>query len=126
MDMEENRLPFLDYALHLEKDGRLNIEVYQKPTCIDQYLLFNSHKPLEYKLRVIRTLYQRADNIPTRTDGKSKEHKNIKTALKICGYPNWAYVKFTLGTTQDEGRNKYHNVVILHVAGVSEKFRRIF
>ena len=33
----------------LDKDGNLSIEVYTKPTYIDQYLLFDSHHPLEYK-----------------------------------------------------------------------------
>ena len=64
--------------------------------------------------------------------GKSNEHKHIKTALKACGYPNWVYVKSTkqsrnnTQTTQDEERNKPNNVVILYVAGLSEKFRGIF
>lgn len=40
-NMKENRLLFLDCAMHLEKDGRLN-EVYWKTTHTDQYLLFNS------------------------------------------------------------------------------------
>ena len=54
-DLEENKLSFLDCAIHLEKDGGLNIEFYQKPTHTGQYLLFNSHRPLEHMLGVIRT-----------------------------------------------------------------------
>ena len=33
--------------------------------------------------------------VPTRTEGKTKENKYVKTALKTCGYPKWAYVKST-------------------------------
>ena len=78
--MRENRLPFLDREIHLEKDEGLNIKVYWNAPPTDQYLLFNSHQLLEHKLEVIRTLHHRAENVPTRTEGKSKEHKHIKTA----------------------------------------------
>ena len=72
------------------------------------------------------------ENIPTRIVGKSKQHKRIQTALKICQYPNWTYVKSTNRfrnntlTTQEEGKNKRHNVVVLYVAGPPERSRRIF
>ena len=56
-DVKENKLLFLDCAIHLEKDVGLNNEVYWKPTHTDQYLPFKSHHPLEHKLRVIRTLH---------------------------------------------------------------------
>ena len=71
-DMKENRLPFLECAIQIEKDRGLNIEVYWKPAHTDQYLLFNSHHPLEHKLGVMRTLHHWTDNVSTRTEGKSK------------------------------------------------------
>ena len=83
-DMNENKLPFLNSVIHLEKDGRLNIEVYRKPVHTDQYLLFHSHHPLVHKLGVIRILHHLAENVPTRTEGKLKEHNHIKTTLKSC------------------------------------------
>ena len=72
----------------------------------------------------IRTLHHQAENVPTRTEAKSEEHKHIKTALKSCRYTYWAHFKSTersnIATTQEEERNKRHNVVIPYVAGVSE------
>ena len=44
-DVKDNRLPFLDCAVAVGKDGNLSIEVYRKPTHTDQYLLFDSHHP---------------------------------------------------------------------------------
>ena len=49
-DVEDHKLPFLDCAVYIEEAGSLNTEVYRKPTHTDQYLLFDSHHPLEYKL----------------------------------------------------------------------------
>ena len=56
-------------------------------------LLFDSHHPLEHKLGVIRTLQQRADNVPTSAKGQEEEDKHLKKALRTCGYPDWTFVK---------------------------------
>ena len=71
-DMNENRMLSLNSEIHLQKDGGLNIQVHQKLTHTDQYLFFNSHHPLEHKLGVTRTLHHQAENVPTRTEWKSK------------------------------------------------------
>uniref|UniRef100_A0A3P9DAE4 15-oxoprostaglandin 13-reductase n=1 Tax=Maylandia zebra TaxID=106582 RepID=A0A3P9DAE4_9CICH len=44
------------------------------PTNTDQYFLFDSHHPLEHKLGVIRTLHHRAEHVPSKREGKKKEH----------------------------------------------------
>ena len=108
-DMNENKLPFLNSVIHLEKDGRLNIEVYRKPVHTDQYLLFHSHHPLVHKLGVIRILHHLAENVPTRTEGKLKEHNHIKTTLKSCEYPNWAYVRLSQGSRNNTGGRRGTN-----------------
>ena len=41
-DMRENRLPFPNCAIHHEKDGGLNIQVYQKPIHTEPYVILNS------------------------------------------------------------------------------------
>ena len=128
-DTKENRLPFLDCAVKVEQDGSLNIEVYRKPTHTDQYLMFDSHHPLEHKLGVIRTLKHRADRVATKTEGKLKEHSHIKEALKTCGFPNWAFTRVARrkeATPSGEQEERRNGIVIPYVAGVSEKFRRIF
>lgn len=53
-------------------------------THTDQYLLFDSHHPLEHKLGVIKTLQHRAKEVPTSIQGKKKEQENLKTALETC------------------------------------------
>lgn len=56
-DVKDNQLPFLDCDVHIGVDRSLHIGVYRKPTHTDQYLLFDSHHPLEHKLGVIRLYY---------------------------------------------------------------------
>ncbi|XP_054861960.1 uncharacterized protein LOC129347772 [Amphiprion ocellaris] len=128
-DVQDNCLAFLDCVVRIETNGELNIEVYRKPTHTDQYLLFDSHHPLEHKLGVIRTLKHRAQNIPSEADGKRREHKHIHSALQTCGYPNWAFIKTAKKRREDkkdEDHKKRNNIVIPYVAGISEKLRRIF
>ena len=81
----------MDCAVKIEEDRNLSIEVYRKPTHSDQYLHYNSHHPLEHKLGVIKTLQLRAKGVPTTTQGIKKEQEHLKTALRTCGYPDWAF-----------------------------------
>ena len=63
-------------------------EVYRKLTHTDQCLLFRPTSS-----NVTRTLHQRAKSVPTRAEGKQREHQQSKKALQTTGYPNWAFVK---------------------------------
>lgn len=67
----------------------------RKPTHThtDQYLLFGSHHPLEHRLGVIQTLQHRAKEVPISTQAKKNEQETRQTALKPCGYPDWAFTK---------------------------------
>ncbi|CAH1268586.1 KLHL9 [Branchiostoma lanceolatum] len=134
MESQDNMLPFLDTKTIIEKDGRLQFEVYRKPTHTDQYLAFDSHHPLEHKLAVIKTLFHRADNIITSDTAKTDEHRHLRGALGKCGYQRWTFNKALKPSDQSKktpkctpltNRNKA-NITIPYVQGVSEKLRRIF
>ncbi|TWW59893.1 hypothetical protein D4764_06G0014230 [Takifugu flavidus] len=58
---------------------------------------------------------------------RKKEQHHIKTALKTCGYPDWAFTKTSRKRDPSKGeeRNKRRSVSIPYLSGVSEKFRRI-
>ncbi|XP_060781028.1 uncharacterized protein LOC132888964 [Neoarius graeffei] len=126
-DISGNNLAFLDCDVHIRQDRSLSIEVYRKLTHTDQYLLFDSHHPLEHKLGVISTLQHRAQNIPTMVEGKEKEQNHIRKALQNCGYPNWSFFKSRKRniTDKEDNRNKRKNIVIPYISGLSEKLRRI-
>ncbi len=70
-----------------EKNGKITIEVYRKPTHTDRYLDFNSHHEKKHKISTASTLLNRACNLPSTADAKSKEVKHISDALKANGYP---------------------------------------
>ena len=107
-------LPFLDCAVHTEEDRGLNIEVYRKPTHTDQYSLLDSHHPLKHKMGFIRTLNYQAEAVPTGKEGKEKEQKHIRGALKTCGYQNWTFVKTSNRSRADreEETGKHNNILI--------------
>lgn len=71
----------------------LNTEVYREHTDTDQYLLFDSRHPQEHKLGVFKTPNRLAETVPTKTEGKEKEHKHIRGALQTCGCPSWTFFK---------------------------------
>ncbi|CAF94542.1 unnamed protein product [Tetraodon nigroviridis] len=127
-DVKGNSLAFLDCEIRIEEDRNLSIEIYRKPTHTDQYLLFDSHHPLEHKLGVNKTLQHRATKVPTTSQGRKKEQDHLTTALKTCGYPDWAFTKTRKKRvpSNEEEKDKRHSVSIPYMAGVSEKFRRIF
>ena len=56
----------------------------------DQYLMFDSHHPIQHKLSVVRTLLNRKEDIITNEVDKKEEDDHIRTALKTCKYPTWA------------------------------------
>ncbi|KAK2155780.1 hypothetical protein NP493_2043g00013 [Ridgeia piscesae] len=52
----EGSLPFLDTFMVQKEDGAVKLLVYRKKTHADQYLNFNSHRPLYQKLGVIKNI----------------------------------------------------------------------
>ncbi|KAI8516302.1 hypothetical protein Bbelb_048830 [Branchiostoma belcheri] len=130
---QDNTLPFLDAKLHVETDGHIEVEVYRKPTHTDQYLIFDSHHPLEQKLGVIRTLFHRADTLITSAEARAKEHTHLKKALSKCGYQQWTFNKALKPSDSSKktsrnsqlDRTKTVNISIPYIQGVSEKIRRI-
>ena len=94
----------------------------------DQYLNYHSHYPLHQKLGVIRTLFDRKDNIVTEDQGKVAEELKVEEALKVCGYPEWTFekVKGQMHVVkpkkdpkkrEDKGQNK-GMIVLPYVKGV--------
>ena len=89
----EGKLPFLDLLI-IRKDTRaVNLQIYRKPTHTDQYLNFNSHHPNEYKLNVVRTLFDRSQSLISDSTDRHVEDLHIENALLDCGYPDWTFQK---------------------------------
>ena len=120
--------------MSVKLDGAFGVTVYRKPTHTNQYLLFDSHHPLDHKLGVVRTLFHRANTVVTDQDDRETEHNYIKDALRNCGYSDWTFQKALKpkGPTQKEfqprtGRGGQKvNVTLPYVAGLTEKVKRVF
>ena len=124
-------LAFLDMLISRRPDGSLKLQVYRKKTHTDQYLHFHSAHPLQHKLGVVRTLYDRNRNLVTLQQDQALEKQHIDNALKQCGYPKWAMEKVGVDMNNPRGRNNreetpYGTVVIPYVKGLSESLRRSY
>ncbi|XP_072022071.1 uncharacterized protein [Amphiura filiformis] len=116
-------------------DGTLSTSVYRKATHTDQYLQFDSHHPLIHKLGVIKTLFHRAETIPSTDEAKAGEREHLKSALGTCGYKDWTFHK-ALKPQKDQTSSKQSSttasstrkfgITLPYVSDVSEKLKRIF
>ncbi|XP_072051908.1 uncharacterized protein [Amphiura filiformis] len=132
---QEGTIPFLDTLIVRKADGSVKLLVYRKVTHTDQYLNFNSHRPLHHKLGVVRTLLDRMNSIVTEEGDKKQEEDKIKQALSRCGYPSWSFkqVKEKMANKQVKPKTKKDSdnktkglVVVPYVEGLSQKANRIF
>jgi hypothetical protein len=87
IELEENRrLPFLD-TVTIRSNGKVEVDIYRKPTHTDKYLHYDSHHPKQHKLSVLNTLLDRAEKIPSSNRGKRRERKHVFKVLRDNGYP---------------------------------------
>ena len=87
LEREKDRhLPFLDLNVSRGVQGNLETSVYRKPTHTDKYLAFDSHHPICHKKSVAKTLFRRADCLPSSLDSKAEERKYVSNVLKANGY----------------------------------------
>ena len=118
---------FLDTCTVRQDDGSLRIKVYRKPTHTDQYLNWESNHPLEHKMSVVRTLFHRANTVPSHPEDTKAELEHVKAALKDCGYPEWALQDSD--STNKSQKIQHHlpirrtAIVIPYVKGLSEELR---
>ena len=131
---KEKQLPYLDSLTKVESDKSISTRVYRKPTHTDQYLPFDSHHPLIHKLSVIRTLNYRAETIVSDPVEITKEKEHIKSALRHCGYPDWAFHKANkpqrdTQPTQPRSHQGDHpprRVTIPYIEGLSDRLRKVY
>ena len=84
VERETNQeIAFLDVSVYRQDNGQLANKVYRKPTHTERYLAFESHHPIAHKKAVVKSLTNRARNIPT----TSYFLKQVTSALLANGYP---------------------------------------
>ena len=71
-----------------QDDGSITVSVYRKATQTDCYLDFISHHHPQHKHSVVRTLMDRANNIPSAEKEEAlRETKQVEEALTANNYP---------------------------------------
>ena len=80
-------LAFLDTHVHQNINGRLETDVYCRPTHTDKYLSFYSHNPRSHKKSVVRTLFQRAESLASNHVARDNEQDYILNILRGNNYP---------------------------------------
>ena len=81
--------PSIQFTVERGKDRRLSfldLNVYRKPTHTDKYLAFDSHHPICHKKSVTKTLFMRAECLPSSSDSKAFERKYVIDVLKENNY----------------------------------------
>ena len=132
---KDGQIPFLDVNIIRKPDGSIKLRIYRKATHTDQYLMFDSHHPVEHKLSVIRTLLGRNNEIVTEEADKLDEYRHVKAVLKTCKYPTWAIHKVEKQLAENKEaaqkekkkpneKKKRGMVVLPYVQGVTERVQR--
>jgi hypothetical protein len=78
----------LDFNVHRTVEGKLETDVYRKPTHTDEYLSYDSHHPVSNKRSVAKTLLQRAESLPSNSDSQANEREYVLNILGENDYLN--------------------------------------
>ena len=81
-------LSVLDLNVYRTDHGNLETCVHRKPIDTDKYryLAFDSHHPICHKMSVKKTLFMRAECLPSSSDSKAFERKYVIDVLKENKY----------------------------------------
>jgi hypothetical protein len=67
--------------VHRTVQGKLETDIYRKPTRTDKYLSYYSHHPVSHKRSVAKTLFQRAESLPSNSDSQASELEYVLNVL---------------------------------------------
>ncbi|XP_028407835.1 uncharacterized protein LOC114530413 [Dendronephthya gigantea] len=127
----EGKLAFLDTYVHRNIEGQLETDVYRKPTHTDKYLSFYSHHPKSHKKSVAKTLFQRAESLPSNRVARDNERDYVLSVLRENNYPrNFLNdcLKSPVSTrcNPSEGdSSKTGFAIVPYIQGIAEPIRRI-
>ena len=128
----DGTLPYLDVLLHHNEDGSIVTSVYRKPTHTDKYLDFSSHHPLQHKISVIHTLFNRACTMSSSLVCLKTEELVVNQALRLNGYPRRLIRKHSRPRQhipdqpdQSTERNPTAFISLPYIQGVSESIRQV-
>ena len=132
VERETNQeIAFLDVSLCRQDNGQLVNKVHRKPTDTKSYLAFELHHPIAHEKAVVNSLTNRANNIPTTSDYRSKELKQVTSALLANGYQKWFIIdsskpkrspQQSVAAAPEDGKSF---CVLPYVKGTTEPIKRV-
>jgi hypothetical protein len=88
---EDGKISMLDLTIICQPDGKLEFDVYRKPTHTDQYIPWDSDLPLHHKGATITALTRRAALLPSGPERQATEYHRIKEVLARLHQPQTLY-----------------------------------
>ena len=129
---KDRRLSFLDLNVYRTDHGNLETCVHRKPIDTDKYryLAFDSHHPICHKMSVKKTLFMRAECLPSSSDSNAFQQKYVIDALKENNYPE-DFLQNCLKPVQPSRKTTENDSSIMdfaavpYIHGVTEPIKRI-
>ena len=124
-------LAFLDLNVHRTVEGKLETDVYRKPTHTDKYLSYDSHHPVSHRRSVAKTLLQRAESLPSNSDSQANEHEYVLNILGENDNPK-RFLNDCLRSPACRNQNNSEGdtsvkgyAIVPYIQGVTEPIKRI-
>ncbi len=124
-------ISFLDTRITILANRTLEVSVYRKATHTNKYLSYHSHNPTQSKRAVVKTLLDRADNIPSTDVKKQQERDRVIQELMLNGYPRKFLNQVSRPSPNDSISNSNNEPktkgfsCIPYMKGVSEQIKQI-
>lgn len=121
-------IPFLD-VLVKRKEGRVETEVYRKPTDTGLYLNYNSNHPKAVKNGIVNLLLSRAESHSSTPSAYKKEVREVEKIMKKNEYPT--ELVRNIKNKRQQGKHKENKekpvatMVLPYIPRLSEKIQRI-
>jgi hypothetical protein len=127
----DGHLAFVDLNVHRTVEGKLETDVYRKPTQTDKYLSYNSHHPVGHKRSVAKNLLQRAESLPSNSDSQANEREDVLNVLGENNYPK-RFLNDCLRSPVCRNQNNSEGdtsvksyAIVPYIQGVTEPIKRI-
>ena len=127
---KDRRLSFLELNAYRTDHGNLQTGVYRKPTHTDKYLAFDSHHPFCHKMSITKTLFMRAEYLPSSSDSMAFERIYVIDVLKENNYPkdflqNCLKPVHPSRKTTENDSSMMCIAIVPYIHGVTESIKRI-
>ncbi|KAH9595847.1 hypothetical protein MS3_00000867 [Schistosoma haematobium] len=122
-----NKLSFLDVLITRTDTGKLETQVYRKPTNTDQILNYNSNNPRAHKINRVHTLFKRARTHCSTLEARKNEEKYLKGIFQKNGYPiNFIKKYQPHAESEPKSRTEINKRIALpYIKGISETSTRL-